>query len=122
MSNITATFSVQTLDGSTNNIVGINRSGSLTVAYTATIYEQLNVAASSTDVQFTLPATPNKVISIENAGTVDLSYRINSNTGTQLILNKGGFFVLTTSTAITSVYFTNSDTANACPVKIFIGG
>jgi hypothetical protein len=123
MSNITVTFNLTTLEGATANVVGVSRSGTFTATgFTASVFEQLNVAQSSTDVLFSVPATANKVLTIENAGVVDLQYRINSNTGTQLILSAGGFLALTTSTAITSFYFTNPNTTTACLIKLFIGG
>jgi hypothetical protein len=123
MSNITVNFNLQTFEGATSNVIGVSRSGTFTATgFTATVFEQLNVPPSATDLLFSVPATTNKVLTIENAGTVDLQYRINSNAGTQLTINAGGFLALTTSTAITSFYFTNVNTTTVGTVKLFIGG
>jgi hypothetical protein len=123
MSNISASFALQTLDGTNNNTVGISRGYSFTAtSYTGTVFEQLNVAANSTDVAFAVPSTPNKVLCLENSGTVDLLYRINNNTGTQLTVLAGGFMLVTTSTPITAIYLSNQSTTTAGQIKIFVGG
>lgn len=123
MSNISVSFSLQTLDGANANIVGISRSTSLLLSnYTATVSEQLIIAQNSVDTAYTLGSIASKVFVFENIGAVDLKLRLNSNVATQVTILAGGFAVLTTSTAISSIYVSNADPSTQGTFRVFIGG
>src|SRR6267154_1936376 len=123
MANIAVNFQLQTLEGPTSNVVTLSRSGAQLIALNNSIFEQINVAASATDVQTTIPNTANKIITVENTGTVDLTVKFNSSTGTGFIIPKTtGFMAICTTTSVTSVFCSNADTANAGQLKVFIGG
>lgn len=122
MSNINLNFQLQIQEGVNSNVVTLSRSGAVVIPLTNQLFEQINVAANAVDVQTTFPSIPSKLVTIENTGTVDITVKLNVNTGTAIVITAGRFISLCTSTAINSLFCSNADTANAGQLKVFIGG
>lgn len=121
--NLVTSFTLQSLEGATNSVVGLSQSGSYTVTgYTNDSSETIVVAPNTTNQQIQFPVFSSSVFVVENTGTVPLTISINATSGTQFSIFAGGFFLFTGNTTVTSLYVNNASATTAGNIKVFLGG